>query len=86
MSVVLQVIVVGLIVLVCALYSTWRLLSGAARQRLLEVLAKVPLLGSSAWLRGLQQRTRAGLGAGCGSCPAATASPSRKRTPGALPR
>ena len=86
MSAALQGILVGLIVLACAVYSTWRLLSGAARQRVLGVLASVPLLGSSRWLQALEQRTRAGLGAGCGSCPAATASPSRKRTPGALPR
>jgi hypothetical protein len=86
MSAALQGVAVGLIVLACALYSTWRLLSGAARQRALGVLANVPLLGSSGWFRALEQRTRAGLGAGCGGCPAATTSPSRKRTPGALPR
>ncbi|MBS0578347.1 MAG: hypothetical protein JSR36_03685 [Proteobacteria bacterium] len=86
MSPALQAVAVGLIVVMCAVYSTWRLLSGSARQRLLAVLAKVPLLGSRGWFRALQERTLAGLGAGCGSCPGATPSPSRKRTPGALPR
>ena len=62
MSHALQVIVVAVAVCACALYSSWRLLSGAARQRTLELLARVPGLGSLGWFARLQARTRARIG------------------------
>jgi hypothetical protein len=82
----LQVIVVAVLVTTCAVYSLWRLLSGAARLRLLNVLATVPALAAMGWFVALEQRTRARAGGGCGSCAASTSAASRKRTPGALPR
>jgi hypothetical protein len=87
MSVVLQVTVVAFIVAACATYSIWRLLSGAARQRTLDLLARIPAVARMGWFVGLQARTRARLGGGgCGSCSASTTAASRKQTPGALPR
>ena len=85
MNLVLQAIVVGLLVCACAVYSLWRLLSAAARLRLLQGLAQVPAVAGMGWFVALEQRTRARLEAGCGSCAAASAA-SPKRTPGALPR
>ncbi|HEY2808796.1 MAG TPA: hypothetical protein VGI91_08365 [Steroidobacteraceae bacterium] len=86
MNLALQVIAVAVLVSACAVYSLWRLLSGAARLRLLNVLATVPAVGSLGWFVALGQRTRARVGGGCGSCAASTTAASRKRTPGALPR
>lgn len=86
MSVLLQVIVVAAVVGVCAVYSVWRLLSGAARLRALAALARWPAVASMRWFVKLDGRTRAGSGAGCGGCAAAPSAASRKRTPGALPR
>lgn len=86
MSLVLQVIVVAAVVSGCAVYSLWRLLSGAARLRILEALAHLPVLASVGWFARLQARTRAGTGGGCCCCAAAPSAASRKRTPGALPR
>jgi hypothetical protein len=86
MSLVLQVIVVAVVVSACALFSVWRLLSGAARQRTLDLLARVPALAAMRWFARLQARTRANTGVGCGSCAASTSAASRKQTPGGLPR
>ena len=86
MSLLLQVIVVALIVAVCATYSIWRLLSGAARARALELLAAIPAVARMGWFIALQARTRARAGTGCGSCSAAPSATSRKQTPGALRR
>jgi hypothetical protein len=82
----LQVIVVAVLVSACAVYSVWRLLSATARLRLLGVLAAVPLVASMSWFVALEERTRARLGGGCGSCASNASAASRKRTPGALPR
>ena len=86
MNLALQVIVVTLLVVVCAVSSLWRLLSGAARQRALNLLARVPLVAATGWFLALQARTRARLGGGCGSCSASTTAVSRKQTPDALRR
>jgi len=80
----LQAGVVALVVGACALYSIWRLLSGSARLRALELLAGVPLLGRAAWIGALRARVLAGVG-GCGGCAGASA-PAPKRTSGALRR
>jgi hypothetical protein len=85
MNLVLQVILVALVVAGCATYSIWRLLSGAARQRTLNLLAKLPAVAAMGWFVRLQARTQAP-GGGCGSCSAAASAPSRKQTPGALHR
>jgi hypothetical protein len=86
MSLALQVIVVAVVVSACLVYSIWRLLSGAARQRLLDLLTRVPGVAALGWFERLQARTLAKSGVGCGSCGASTTAASRKRTPGALPR
>jgi hypothetical protein len=84
-SVLLQQLVVGVLVLSCALYAAWRLLSVRLRLRALAALAAVPLISRSAWLVGLRERT---LGAGalaCGACAgsAKRAAASPNQTPGA---
>jgi hypothetical protein len=86
MSLALQVMLVALAVVVCTTYSIWRLLSGAARQRMLSLMAKLPLVAAMGWFVSLKARTQAASGGGCGSCSAAASAPSRKQTPGALPR
>ena len=87
MSAVLQGLIVAVVVLLCALYSAWRLLSARLRMRLMDVLARVPGLGSASWFQALRSHAVAKLAAGCGSCaPAATSAASRKQTPGGLRR
>lgn len=83
MSFALQALAVVLLVSACAIYSTWRLLSGRLRLRVLERLAAVPLLGKGAWIGALRARVLAGAG-GCAGCAANAAAP--KQTPGALRR
>lgn len=83
MSLVLQVIVVALIVAACAVYSIWRLLSGAAQQRALARLSVIPLVARSGWFSALHERTRARSAGGCGSCASSASAASPKRTPGA---
>ncbi len=86
MNLALQVVVVAVLVSACAAYSLWRLLSGSARLRMLQLLARLPAVAAMGWFTALEQRTRARLGGGCGSCAPAASAASRKRTPGALPR
>jgi len=83
-SFVLQGLVVALLVSACAIYSTWRLLSGRARLRALELLAAVPGFAQAAWLASLRARVAGGMG-GCGGCAGASA-PGPKQTSGALRR
>ena len=84
MNLALQVVVVGLLVGACLLYSTWRLLSARLRLRTLEALARLPVVGRAAWLAALRARVLAGMG-GCAGCAAPSAA-SRNQTPGALRR
>lgn len=88
MSLLLQEILVALLVLSCALYSSWRLATVALRLKMLAALARLPYLGDAAWLERLRQRTLARQLAACGGCARAptpdAASPNR--TPGALRR
>ena len=87
MSAVLQGLIVGLVVLACAIYSTWRLLSARLRLRVLDALSVLPGLKAAAWFAALRARTLSKSAGGCGSCaPAATGAASPKRTPGALRR
>ncbi|HEX4387088.1 MAG TPA: hypothetical protein VH109_00525 [Steroidobacteraceae bacterium] len=84
MSFALQLFAVALLVSVCALYSTWRLMSVRLRLRSLELLGGVPGLARAAWLAALRARLVTGAGA-CGGCAPPSAA-SRKQTPGALRR
>ena len=87
MSVLLQQLLVGVLVLWCAIYSAWRLSSVRLRLRALAALAALPLLHRAAWFTRLRERT---LGAGalaCGGCAggARPAAGSPNQTPG-VPR
>jgi hypothetical protein len=88
MSVLLQQIVAGVLVLGCALFSAWRLATVGVRLRALERLGALPLLGRTAWLARLRQRTLAQQLSACGGCAGGPtrAATSRNRTPGALRR
>ena len=77
-----QQILVAVLVLACALYSTWRLLGARTRLTLLEALARRPGFAGARWLA--RWRARAAMAPGCGGCAPSAASP--KRTPGALRR
>jgi hypothetical protein len=82
-----QVLIVAVAVTLCALYSTWRLLSARLRIRVMDALAHVPGVGGTAWFAALRAHAIAKLAAGCGSCaPAATNAAFRKQTPGGLRR
>jgi hypothetical protein len=84
---VLQGLIVAVLVMVCALYSTWRLLSARLRVRVMDAVARVPGIGSASWFAALRAHAVSKLAAGCGSCaPAATSAASRKQTPGGLRR
>lgn len=87
MSAVLQGLIVAVVVLLCALYSAWRLLSARLRMRVMDALARVPGLGAASWFQALRAHAVSRLAAGCGSCaPTATNATSRKQTPGGLRR
>jgi hypothetical protein len=89
MSPLLQEILVGLLVVGCALYSFWRLATVNVRLRVLERLEALP--GVRTALAPLKARTLAQMTSACGGCSQAgqAATPdaaSRNRTPGALRR
>lgn len=89
MSLALQSLAVGLVVLGCALYSAWRLMSPRLRLRALDALERLPRALITPWSVRLRQRTLARLTGGCDGCAAGGATPaaaSRNRTPGALRR
>jgi hypothetical protein len=84
-SIVIQSVVVAVVVIACLAFSSWRLLSGRLRLKLLDLLAATPGAGSSGWLAALRARTLA-KSPGCGGCAPATGAASPKQTPGALRR
>src|SRR5690242_16109315 len=98
MSLLLQQLLVGVLVISCALFSAWRLSSVRLRLRALEILADWPGLGRVSWLTRLRERTLAQQLRACGGCGGATrpaAHPADQatqgadapnRTPGALRR
>jgi hypothetical protein len=95
MNMLLQQLVVGVLVLACALFSAWRLSSVRVRLRALEVLGGWPGLRGASWLTRLREHTLAQQLNACGGCappPGHTASSARpdagapNRTPGALRR
>ena len=85
MSAVLQEVLVAVLVVACAWFSAWRLLSARLRLRCLDALSALPGARSMRWLTTLRQRTLSGLGAGCGGCAQASTpgAVSRNQTPGA---
>ena len=68
MSLLLQQMLVGIVVLASALFSAWRLASVATRLRMLVVLDAVPGVRALPWLRRLRQRTLAAQLSACGGC------------------
>jgi hypothetical protein len=89
MSVLLQQLVVGVLVIACALFAAWRLSTVRVRLRALEALGVWPGLRRASWLVRLRERTLAQQLRACGGCPAAGATrdaAAPNRTPGALRR
>jgi hypothetical protein len=92
MSAVMQEVLVGLLVVACAAFSAWRLMSLALRLRLLGALARVPLFADARWLARLRQKLLAGTLSACGGCSQADThqlksdAVSPNQTPGALRR
>lgn len=89
MSLLLQQLLVGVLVVACALYSVWRLATVSVRLRMLAKLEALP--GGHRWLAPLKARMLAQLTSACGGCSQAgkDATPdaaSRNRTTGALRR
>jgi len=68
MSLLLQQLLVAVLVLACALFSAWRLLSVRLRLRALDALQKLPLLRALPWLSRLRARTLARQLSACGGC------------------
>ena len=84
MSALLQGLIVALVVALCLSYSVWRLLSSRARIRVLDLLARIPGLGSTALFAAWRARAVAQSSAACGACaPAPRGAASPKQTPGA---
>jgi hypothetical protein len=73
MSLLLQQLVVGVLVIACALFGAWRLSSVRLRLRALETLGTLPGVRSASWLASLRRRTLEGLGGACGGCAQGTA-------------
>jgi hypothetical protein len=83
MSLLLQQLLVALLVVACALYAAWRLMSGRSRLACLKLLGTLPGARRSRWHAALSRRTLARL-SGCAGC--APLSPGRRapnQTPGA---
>ncbi len=64
----LEYALVGLIVLGCAGFSVWRLLTVRLRLRLLEVLSVLPRPAGGALVASLRRKTLANVGGGCSAC------------------
>jgi hypothetical protein len=96
MSLLLQQLLVGVLVIACALFSAWRLSSLRLRLRALEIVAAAPGLRGASWLARLRERTLAQQLRACGGCGGAAPTSTRteptragqapNRTPGALRR
>jgi hypothetical protein len=93
MSLLLQQLLVGVLVIACALFSAWRLLSLRLRLRVLAALGTWPGVRRAAWLARLRERTLAQQLNACGGCAGAPSQPGARRdaaapnrTPGALRR
>jgi len=81
MSLVLQQLLVGVLVIACALFAAWRLSTVRLRLRALDALATWPVVRHASWLATLRRRTLAGLGGACGGCAQGTASATKASHP-----
>ena len=91
MSLLLQELLVGVLVIASALFAAWRLMSVRLRLRVLDALGSLPRPLTTPWLAALRSRALAQLAGGCAGCAAGGAptpdAPARpNRTPGALRR
>lgn len=68
----LESILVGLIVLGCALFSVWRLLPVRLRLKALEALSVLPASAGGNLVAWLRRRTLAKLSGACDACARAT--------------
>jgi hypothetical protein len=77
MSMLLQQLVVGVLVIACTLFAAWRLSTARLRLRALERLGTLPVLRDAAWLANLRRRSLEGSAGSCGGCAqkSATAEP-----------
>jgi hypothetical protein len=82
MSLSLQQILVGALVLASALFSAWRLASIGARLRVLEALDRVPGVRALPWLAHLREWTLARQLSACGGCAQSKAHGTRPATGG----
>ena len=73
MSLLLQQLLVGTLVIACALFAAWRLSSVRLRLRALDALGAWPVVGGASWLATLRGHTLEGLGGACGGCAQGTA-------------
>jgi hypothetical protein len=67
----LEALLVGLIVIACAVFSVWRLLSLRFRLKVLDVLSRLPAYAGGQLAVKMRRKALAGLSGGCGSCAAA---------------
>ena len=65
-------LVAGLIVAVCAIFSTWRLMSVRLRLKTLEALSALPAAAGGTFVAKLRRKTLEKLSGGCGACRSAT--------------
>jgi hypothetical protein len=98
MSLLLQQVLVGIVVIASAVFAAWRLASVATRLRMLTMLEAVPGVRALPWLTRLRARTLAAQLSACGGCSQAQrhslpekpsarpGAPSPNQTPGALRR
>ena len=80
MSVLLQQILAGMLVIACALFAAWRLSSVRLRLRALDALGAWPGLGQASWLVWLRERTRALQLRACGGCAGPHGQPTKSRS------
>jgi hypothetical protein len=62
-----ETVLVGSIVVVSVIYSTWRLTSARLHLRVIDALGR---MSSAGWVARLRNRELAKLGGACGSCAA----------------
>jgi hypothetical protein len=69
MGQIIQDVIVALIVAGCAVFSVWRLMSGSARLKTLELLTPIAnAVGASAAITKLRGKVLAQLASGCAAC------------------
>jgi hypothetical protein len=65
-------LVVGIMVVGCAIFSVWRLMSARLQLKTLEALAVLPASAGGNWVAHLRRQTLTKLSGGCAACQGAT--------------